>query len=472
MNAEPDRGDTDAALRRSEERYRSLVSATAQVVWVTDADGRVVEHTEPGAPDPAGVRSRASGDGWLETVHPEDRERVRGAWLSSVRSRVPCSIEYRWRSSESGPEGEWRHVAARGVPVFEPDGVTVREWVGTTTDIHAERAAAAALRDSEERLRLALSAARQRTWDVDLRTGRGRLSGEFGLPSADPTDASIEFALEEAFFTVHPDDAPRVRAEFDAAVRGEGEFDTSYRVLSPRAPGGVLWLATCGVVMRAEDGTPLRFLGVARDATRDKEAEAEREAMVAQQRAFFKQVMASVTEGRLRLCDSEAELPAPLPPLREVPGGGRAPLVERTQLGPVRDLVRRAAAECGLAPERAQDLLTGASEAAMNAVVHGGGGWAEVRCADETVQVWVRDSGRGIDLSRLPEATLWRGKSTAGTLGHGFWLMLQACDRVYLLTGPQGTTVVVEQDRTPPQAPWLRGTTAAVRWEQQAQAQE
>ena len=55
MNAEPGRGNTDAALRRSEERYRSLVSATAQVVWVTDAEGRVVEHTEPGAPDPAGT---------------------------------------------------------------------------------------------------------------------------------------------------------------------------------------------------------------------------------------------------------------------------------------------------------------------------------------------------------------------------------------------------------------------------------
>lgn len=83
----------------------------------------------------------------------------------------------------------------------------------------------------------------------------------------------------------------------------------------------------------------------------------------------------------------------------------------------------------------------------MNAVVHAGGGNAQIysdpaRCA---MQVWVRDNGAGIALDQLHRATLEPGFTTAGSLGHGFFLMLCTCDRVYLHTGPDGTTVVLEQ---------------------------
>ena len=64
----------------------------------------------------------------------------------------------------------------------------------------------------------------------------------------------------------------------------------------------------------------------------------------------------------------------------------------------------------------------------------------------------MQDRGAGIDLAKLPRATLERGFTTAGSLGHGFWLMLQTCDRLWLLTGPEGTTVVLEQDREMPGA--------------------
>ena len=77
----------------------------------------------------------------------------------------------------------------------------------------------------------------------------------------------------------------------------------------------------------------------------------------------------------------------------------------------------------------------------MNAVVHGGGGEGQV-CVDGSgaVQVWVRDAGTGITMEHLPRATLERGYTTVGTLGHGFWLMLNLVDRLWLLTGPDGTT--------------------------------
>ena len=57
-------------------------------------------------------------------------------------------------------------------------------------------------------------------------------------------------------------------------------------------------------------------------------------------------------------------------------------------------------------------------------------------------------------MDRLPRATLERGHSAPETLGHGSRLMLRTADRLRLVTGERGTTVVLEQERTPPASPW------------------
>ncbi len=68
----------------------------------------------------------------------------------------------------------------------------------------------------------------------------------------------------------------------------------------------------------------------------------------------------------------------------------------------------------------------------------------------------MQDRGKGIALSDLPQSTLKRGFSTGGIgFGHGFWLMLQTVDCVYLLTGSAGTSVVLEQGRRAPDPTWL-----------------
>ncbi len=171
----------------------------------------------------------------------------------------------------------------------------------------------------------------------------------------------------------------------------------------------------------------------------------------AQQRQdFMRDVLVSVTDGKLNLCDTSALLPVPLMPL-----GQPIPLRKET-LALLRRKTDEAAAACRMPDERRADLMTAVSECAMNAVVHAGGGVGQV-CADKdgTVQVWVEDKGTGIAMEHLPQATFQKGFTTAGTLGFGFKMMLQAADRLWLLTGPAGTTIVMEQDREPPMPRWL-----------------
>ena len=105
--------------------------------------------------------------------------------------------------------------------------------------------------------------------------------------------------------------------------------------------------------------------------------------------------------------------------------------------------MRGAAAACGLPEDRTFDLVSAASECAMNAFQHGGGAAAARVCAEAgRVQDWVEDQGKGIAVSDLPKATLLKGHSGGGSFGHGFFLILQTVDAIYLLTGPSGTTVV------------------------------
>jgi PAS domain S-box-containing protein len=134
-----------AALRRGEERYRSLVVGTSQIVWTTDATGAVVEELPSWRAVTGQTPEETRGFGWFDAVHPDDRERARTA-LERAARRGRLSTHCRLRTAS----GEYRHYAVHGVPVVEPDGRTVREWVGFCTDVTDQRAAEEALRRSEE----------------------------------------------------------------------------------------------------------------------------------------------------------------------------------------------------------------------------------------------------------------------------------------------------------------------------------
>ncbi|WP_052672264.1 PAS domain-containing sensor histidine kinase [Aliterella atlantica] len=127
------------ALRESEERYRSLVVATAQIVWTTNAQGEVEDMPYWRAytgQTPAEVK----GWGWLEAIHPEDRDRTTQAWQVALETKSLYDTEYRIRASD----GSYRYFAVRGVPVLAENN-RIREWVGLCSDIQERKSAEAAL---------------------------------------------------------------------------------------------------------------------------------------------------------------------------------------------------------------------------------------------------------------------------------------------------------------------------------------
>jgi PAS domain S-box-containing protein len=142
-----------AEIRRSEERYRSLVQGGAQVVWVAAPDGAIKEDSPEWRLITGQSVEEYVGSGWLESIHPEDRERVERDWRECVRTGKIFDDRYRIRTKA----GSYRHYDVRAVPI-ERDGKIV-EWVGASTDVTSQREA----EEMRGRLTEQLSAAALRT---------------------------------------------------------------------------------------------------------------------------------------------------------------------------------------------------------------------------------------------------------------------------------------------------------------------
>ena len=151
------------ALQESEERYRSLVLATSQIVWTTDAEGQVEDMPSWRAYTNQS-ESEVRGWGWLEALHPEDRDRTAQIWSNAVQTKSLYETEYRIRASD----GSYRYFYARGVPILAKDG-KIREWVGTCTDITERKQAESALKARAEELNCLLAVLAQTNITLEKR---------------------------------------------------------------------------------------------------------------------------------------------------------------------------------------------------------------------------------------------------------------------------------------------------------------
>src|SRR5665213_1203706 len=179
--------------------------------------------------------------------------------------------------ANTGGEGEqlimdadraFRHVAFRVVPLEIGDGATIIEL----TDLSGETGTARALRESEQRLRLAIDATGIGIWDVNATTGARRWSDQFysilGLPPGVHAD-------QESFIElIHPDDRERVLGLYATAFEpsGTGRYEAEFRIRRENDHAS-RWALSTGRVTFDDDRRPLRAVGILRDTTERREVE-------------------------------------------------------------------------------------------------------------------------------------------------------------------------------------------------------
>ena len=145
FQAATERRRYEESLRRGEERYRALVEAFSQIVWRTDPDGLIIDDSPSWRAFTGQTFEQWEGAGWLDAIHPDDREHAVEVWRQAVASRQFYQVEYRLMRAD----GEYRWTVARGVPIHGPEGA-VREWVGTNTDVTERKLHEVELRAAKE----------------------------------------------------------------------------------------------------------------------------------------------------------------------------------------------------------------------------------------------------------------------------------------------------------------------------------
>lgn len=134
-------------LQDSEARFRTLVQATSQMVWTAAPDGEFRALQPNWQAFTGQTEQEYLRQGWLDAIHPEDRAGTLAAWTAAVAQAGMYTTLHRIRRAD----GAYVPMQARAVPVCHADG-SVREWIGTHTDVSAVQAAEAQLRASNASL--------------------------------------------------------------------------------------------------------------------------------------------------------------------------------------------------------------------------------------------------------------------------------------------------------------------------------
>ena len=129
------------ALEESESRFRVMADAAPVLIWMAGPDGPCVDFNRAWLEFTGRTLEQEKGDGWLEGVHPDDREACRSSYLEALAARRPFTIEYRLRRAD----GVYRTILDRGVPRFGGDAAAFTGYIGSAVDITETKAAQQAL---------------------------------------------------------------------------------------------------------------------------------------------------------------------------------------------------------------------------------------------------------------------------------------------------------------------------------------
>ncbi|HWI15077.1 MAG TPA: PAS domain S-box protein, partial [Burkholderiales bacterium] len=136
----------ELALKESEAKFRTIANAMPQMVWSTQPDGYPDYYNDRWYEFTGMPESSTDGEEWNGMFHPEDQQRAWDVWRHSLETGEPYEIEYRLRHRS----GQYRWTLGRALPVRNESGEIVR-WMGTCTDIHEQKIAQEALRQSDRR---------------------------------------------------------------------------------------------------------------------------------------------------------------------------------------------------------------------------------------------------------------------------------------------------------------------------------
>ncbi len=252
------------ALRENNHRYQTLARISPVGVFQTDPNGECI-YLNQRCTELTGLQlEEAKGSRWAGNVHPDDRDRVLEEWRAAVQSKSIFKSEYRF---VHGGKTVW--VVGEAVPELDTTG-NLRGYVGAIVDITDRKQTERALKQSESRFKMALSAGRIIAWEWEAATNRIiRSENAKEILGIEPTDS--DFPSPRFLAIVHPRQRDAIRQVLENALQAGNYFDHECEIV--RLDGISIWIATQAEVVRDKNGKVERVVGVTRDITLRKRAQ-------------------------------------------------------------------------------------------------------------------------------------------------------------------------------------------------------
>ena len=256
----------ESELRESESRFQIVADAAPVLIWMAGVDKLCTFFNKPWLQFTGRSMEQEFGNGWAEGVHQDDLERCLQVYTSAFDARQPFVMQYRLRRDD----GEYRWLSDQGVPRYDAQGTFVG-YIGSCVDVTELMTKDEALRQSEERMRLAAAAVNLGIWEWHLATNEIWATNARRAVLGWPSTGKVTF--EDFMSQVHPEDRSRIQQTINDALCDGKDYESEYRLVLP--DGIVRWMSTRGSIQFDTAGKPSRLLGISIDITARKQAELE-----------------------------------------------------------------------------------------------------------------------------------------------------------------------------------------------------
>jgi len=125
-----DRKRAEERLRESEARFQAMADTAPVLIWMTGTDGLCNYFNKPWLEFTGRTLEQEVGTGWIEGVHPDDRQGCFDGFLPAFQARTPFRMEYRLRRAD----GEYRWVTESGIPRYTGAG-EFAGYIGSNIDV-------------------------------------------------------------------------------------------------------------------------------------------------------------------------------------------------------------------------------------------------------------------------------------------------------------------------------------------------
>ncbi len=257
----------EARITDSELLFRTLIKTAPVGIFETDANGSTTFVNDTWLKYTGMKFDEALGDGWMDAVHPADKEWLLKGWYNKAETNDISSSEYRIIDKA----GNQRWVSGKAVPVINGDGI-ISSYIGTITDITALKNALNALEKSEDVLHIAQQISKTGNWELYFATGQLYWSKEvyriFDL------DVLPQEKLNKAYRDrFHPEDLHLLDEGMKLIMKTGERYEMEHRIIC--SDGSIKYIFAISQTIEDENGTKIGIKGTVQDITVRKTAELE-----------------------------------------------------------------------------------------------------------------------------------------------------------------------------------------------------